>query len=366
MGIIRDIFVTYAPEYLKRFGSKIPSNHKKAIFAILKCKSGACGSVTMQCHDCRSIHLFPLSCGNRHCPNCQHSKSQKWIVKQTNKLLPGHYFMVTFTVPEQLRFFIRNNQKDAYNAMFASASDAMKLLAADPKHIGGDLPGFWGVLHTWGRTLQYHPHIHFIVPGGALSRTDSSWSPSRNKFYLPVAALSRIYKAKFKDDMRSKGLLPLIPSQVWTKEWNVNCQPIGDSESSIKYLAPYVFRVAISNSRVIKVEDRKVYFRYKKQKSKRFRVMSLDVMEFIRRFLQHVLPTGYMKIRYYGFLSPGCPVTLDEVRERIVAALNLPLALAKREKISLDPVLCPHCQGCLLFRAIEIPIRAGFGLPPPV
>ena len=156
------------------------------------------------------------------------------------------------------------------------------------------MPGFFGVLHTWGRQMSYHPHIHYIVPGGALSRTDGKWHCSRIDFILPVKAMSKIFKAKFRDIMKKSRLYPQIPSDVWNQKWVVNCQAIGAGEQSIKYLAPYVFKVAISNSRIVKVEDRRVFFKYRKNKSNRWRTMALDVMEFLRRFLQHVLPTGFI------------------------------------------------------------------------
>lgn len=364
MGIIKDIIQQYGPEYLARFGETMPGIHKQVMQSILLCKTEAYGTTMFQCEDCHSTHIFPLSCGNRHCPNCQYHKTRAWLDKQTRNQLPGPHFMVTFTMPGQLRDFLRANQKVAYGAMFAAAAGAIKKLAADPKHIGGDLPGFFGVLHTWGRTLQYHPHIHFIVAGGALNSKDTQWHPAGNTFYLPVKALSIIFKAKFKDLMNKRQLLQRIPQEVWGQNWNVNCQAVGDSEASIKYLAPYVFRVAISDNRVIKIEDRRVFFRYKKQKSNRQRVMMLDALEFIRRFLQHVLPKGFMKIRYYGFMNSSCSIDLATVREIILSALGLHApAVVCTEQPPCRPV-CSHCQGVLLFRAFFPPPPAYTGLSP--
>lgn len=364
MGIIKDIFQEHGPEYIARHGAAMPRIHKRVIRAILQCKTEGCGITMFQCEDCHTSHFFPLSCGNRHCPNCQYHKTRAWLDKQMQNQLPGPHFMVTFTMPGQIRDFLRANQRAAYGAMFTAAAEAIKKLAADPRHIGGDLPGFFGVLHTWGRTLQYHPHIHFIVPGGALNRKDALWHPAGNSFYLPVKALSIIFKAKFKDLMNNCQLLQLIPKEAWRPDWNVNCQAVGDSEASMKYLAPYVFRVAISDSRVIKLEDRRVFFRYKKQKSNRTRVMVLDVLEFIRRFLQHVLPKGFMKIRYYGFMNSSCSIDLTTIRDIIISALDLPSqpVPCKRK----PPVLprCPLCQGMLLFRAFFPPPPAYTGLSP--
>ena len=234
--------------------------------------------------------------------------------------------------------------------MFTASSEALKKLAADPKYMGGDLPGFLGILHTWGRMIQYHPHIHYIVPGGALSKKDGKWHPSRLDFYLPVKALSKIYKAKFQDLIKKAGLLHKIPSEVWNLDWNVNSQAVGSSEASIKYLAPYVFRVAISNNRIVKVEDHKVFFRYKKTGSRRLRTMALPVMEFIRRFLQHVLPTGFMKVRHYGFLSPTSSVKLDEISTLIELSYGFNIQEPEMEITPAPYMACPHCWGMLKFR----------------
>lgn len=364
MGLIKKIFEQHAPEYLDLHGHTMPDVHKKVIRAILACKTDGCGLSRFQCQQCGASHFFPLSCGNRHCPNCQYRKSRLWLDRQMQKQLPGHHFMVTFTVPHQIRNFLRSHQKKGYGAMFAAAAGTMKKLARDPKFMGGDLPGFFGVLHTWGRTLQYHPHIHFVVAGGALSSSDELYHPSGNRFYLPVKAMSVLFRARFKELMNKKKLLHLIPRDAWTRDWNVNCQPVGAAGASIKYLAPYVFRVAISDSRVIGLKDRRVSFRYKKQGSNRVRVMELDVMEFIRRFLQHVLPSGFMKIRYYGFMHPCCSLDLETVRERICAGLELlrPVILPKKRKLHLP--VCPLCEGSLVFKAFYPPPPVGIALTP--
>lgn len=265
--------------------------------------------------------------------------------------------MITFTVPQQIRRFIRSNQRLCYAALFRASADAMKKLANDPKYIGADLPGFFGVLHTWGRQLHYHPHIHYIVPGGALSKKDDRWHPSRIDFYLPVKAMSIIFKAKFGDAMKKNNLYTQIPSQVWKKNFNVNCQAVGGSGQSIKYLAPYVFKVAISDYRIVNVQNRRVSFKYKKSKSNRWRTMHLNVMEFIRRYLQHVLPTGFMKIRYFGFLNPNCTVPLGKISYLIQIAFGF---LVKVPNIKTNPPnlpTCSHCGGNLLYRASILAFR---------
>ncbi len=303
------------------------------------------------------MHYFYRSCGNRHCPSCQHQKALDWMKRQLERVLPGHHFMVTFTVPEQIRYFIRGHQNDAYGAMFKASSDTLKKLSLDEEYIGGDQAGFFGVLHTWGRLIQYHPHIHYVVPGGALSSKDGLWNPSRIDFYLPVKALSQIFKAKFRDLMIKKGLLDQIPSEVWNMNWNVNVQAVGNAENTIKYLSRYVFQVAISDYRIVKVEDGRVTIKYRKQGSCRDRHMTLDVMEFIRRFLQHVLPSGFMKVRYYGFLNPNAAVKIEEVRGAIELYYEFEILTPLIEIEPVKPLQCPDCGGNLKYSHSVLPFE---------
>jgi hypothetical protein len=351
MGTLGELFRTIGPEYLATYGAAIPAAHRKALHAPMACRTDACGVVSYTCSQCGEPHWTFGSCGNRHCPQCQHHKDRVWLDRRLASALPGHHFLITFTVPEALRPFVRSHQRAAYGALFTASADAIKTLARDARHIGGDLPGFFGVLHTWGRQLTYHPHIHYVVPGGAFSSQDGTWHPSRVAFYLPVKALSQIYRAKFRDAMHRLGLIDAIPAAVWTVDWNVNCQAVGESEASLTYLAPYVFRVAITDSRIVQVADRTVWFRYRKPHSRRLRTLPLDVLEFIRRFLQHVLPTGFMKVRYYGFLNANCAIP----HERQVALIELAsgFTLAPVPAVVPEPpppLRCSHCGGRLVYR----------------
>jgi hypothetical protein len=357
MTSIREIFSTFAAEYLQRYSNTMPKTHRKVIDAIIACRTEACGIAFYQCEGCAEPQQFFVSCGNRHCPTCQYNKSQQWLQTQIQRQLPGHHFLITFTVPEQLRSFIRQHQRLGYSALLKSSSAAIKKLATDPKHIGADLPGFFGVLHTWGRTLQYHPHIHYIVSGGAIRSLDGSWHPSRIDFFLPVKALSIIFRAKFRDLMKQAKLLDQIPNDVWQIAWNVNCQAVSSSEACLKYLAPYVFKVAIANSRIVGLQDRTVLIRYRKPHSQRSRILPLDVMEFIRRFLQHVLPTGFMKIRYYGFMNPNCSVPLERIRGLIELSYGFALDLPVPEVEPPQRTACPTCGGLLKLRSVLPPFK---------
>ena len=359
MGALQSLFCTHAPQYLERFGQTMPGTHKKVIAAIMRCRSQDNGATVYQCASCGELHVVQRCCGNRHCPGCQHQKTRQWLEWQLHRQLPGHHFMLTFTVPEALRTFIRSHQAIGYGALFEASSGAIKKLVPDPKYIGADTPGFFGVLHTWGRQLHYHPHIHYLVPGGALSSEDRQWHPSSPGFYLPVRALSRIYRAKFRDAIQREGLLAQIPPEVWSIDWNVNCQAVGSGEASLAYLSRYVFKVAISERRIVRVDDTHVFFQYRKPHSNRVRTMALAIMEFMRRFLQHVLPTSFMKVRYYGFLSPSSSVPIDEVKARIEMAQGFMARAPEIEIEAAAPMLCRNCGGVLrLCRVILPPRRA--------
>lgn len=349
MQNITEIFRTYGPEYIERFEDDMPSGHHKALQAIIQCRTQVYGMTIYKCQGCGQIHHVFRSCGNRHCPQCQHHKTRQWLEKQLDRQVPCPHFLITFTVPEELRLFIRSHQKEGYEALFHASSEALKTLTKDSRFLGTDLPGFTGILHTWGRQLQFHPHIHYIVPGGGLSKDRSEWLASRADFYVPVKALSPIFRAKFKEHMNKAGLLPHIVAKVWKTDWVVNSQAVGNGSTSLKYLAPYVFKVAISNSRIIKVENRAVTFKYRKHGSARYRSMTLDVMEFIRRFLQHVLPSGFMKVRHFGFMSPSSNLNADDIRQLIMKqtadVLQMPL---EKPDSPLGPY-CPDCGGKLVF-----------------
>jgi hypothetical protein len=349
MGAIQDIFRDFGPAYRERFGKSIPREHLKVIEAICACRSEAFGSVCYRCEDCGHPHLVPAACGNRHCPQCQHHKARLWLERQLERQLPGPHFMLTFTVPESLRAFLRAHQRAGYSALFEASSQAIKTLIADPRFVGADQAGFFGVLHTWGRQLQYHPHIHYLVPGGALSSADSTWHPSSPGFLLPVKALSKLFRAKFRASLRALGLEQAVPAETWTLGWNVNSQAVPNAEASIRYLAPYVFKVAISDARIVQVADGRVSFSYRKVGSSRPRTLTLDAFEFLRRFLQHVLPTGFMKVRYYGLLSPSAKLPLPALRARVELAHAFTVTVPDIELPPWPETPCQACGGKLRF-----------------
>lgn len=361
MGAIQEIFRRHGPAYRAAFGETMLSSHQRVIEAIIDCRSAACGSVLYQCEDCGEPHVAARCCGNRHCPVCQQCKAEAWLGRQLERQLPTAYFMLTFTVPAPLREFLRSHPRQGYAALFAASSGAIKTLAADDKHLGADTPGFFGVLHTWGRQLQYHPHIHYVVPGGGFD-SHGRWHAADRGFFLPVRALSPIFRAKFRDAMAEAGLFAQIDPAVWAVDWNVNCQPVGDAQASLKYLSRYVFKVGISEGRIVRADDAEVVFRYRKVGSSRQRTMALSPREFIRRFLQHVLPTGFMKVRYFGFLSPSFSMSIEEVKGRIELAQGFAArALQAAPEVSTpsSALCCAHCGGKLRWCSVLLPRPLG-------
>jgi hypothetical protein len=327
MPTVADVLRQYGPEYLERFGATRPVEHRKVLNAIMACRTGELGMVSYECTSCGRSHAIGRACGNRHCPSRQQDKARAWLEAQTDRLLPCPYFLLTFTVPAALRGWIRGHQRIAYAAMFEASSEAIKTLVADPKYVGATAAGSFGVLHTWGRTLEYHPHVHYVVPGGGLGADGTKWLPSQAHFLVPVHALSILFRAQFRAALDRAGGPAEVDPAVWRCDWAVHSQAVGDGRASLKYLAPYVFRVAISDRRIVCCDDGEVTYSYRKSGSNRWRKMAADGSEFVRRFLQHVLPTGFQKVRHSGFWSPNSRVSFDLLRWLITLYQGLVFAL---------------------------------------
>ena len=336
---LADIFRRYGPDYIDRFGSKMLPSHRRALHDIIACRTEQMGGHLYGCEnpDCQQLVYAYHSCGNRSCPKCGQDKTQRWIEKQHNLLLPTHYFLVTCTLPGELRPIARSNQKVIYNLLFKSSAAALQKLAKDPRFAGGDI-GMMGGLHTWQRDMRYHPHVHFIVPGGGISPDRSQWLPSKAEFFVPVEALSPIFRAKFRDALKKTDLFDSVPADVWQKDWVVHCKPVGDGNNALKYLAPYIYRIAITNNRIEKLENGQVSFRFKNSDTNRWQTATVPAPEFIHRFLQHVLPKGFVKIRYYGFLSPS--------KRNLLAVAKYLLGDSRCSKLHptvAKPDICPDC-----------------------
>lgn len=317
MSDIQKIFQLYGQQYLALYGDRMPQVHKKAMQDIIDCRSGSFGTIVYGCHDCGAIQPIPCCCGNRHCPTCQHDKTDQWLHKQMEKLLPTHYFLLTITLPQGLREVARSHQKIVYAALFSCAHEALRKLAQDKRFVGSTRIGYLAVLHTWGSILQYHPHLHLVIPGGALSEKGDQWLSSRQDLFVHTTPLALIFRAKFRDAMKKAQLFDNIHPDLWKQQWVADSQAVGKGQNSLRYLSRYVFRVAISNNRIKSMENGVIKFQYKDRQKKTWKTMELDAMEFIRRFLQHVLPKGLMKIRHYGFLNPNSSSSIEKIRELI-------------------------------------------------
>lgn len=358
MNRIQQIFREHADEYIARFGPRMPASHRKVIEAIGQCRSGQRGHHLFACPDCGRQLVGNSSCGDRHCPVCQHQKAAEWVHRQQLRLLPCTYFLATFTMPEALRAVARSHQRAVYDAMFDCAAASLRTLEADKRFVGCKVAGFFAVLHTWGRQLQYHPHVHFVVPGGGLSQGKDRWVAANGNFLVHVRALSKMFRGKMRAALDRAGLLAQVPSEVWQQPWVVHCEAVGDGRHVMKYLGAYVMRVAIAPSRIAGYDGSTVCIKYQKVGSSKWRYMTLDALEFIRRFLQHVLPHGFMKVRHYGFLSPNFTVPLQKIRELICRLYELlrvcPVKAATPRKPK--PLQCPRCAALMLW--------CGF-IPPP-
>ena len=320
MSEIQDIFIQCSEEFLS--GNHVSFEQLKAINAIKNCRTDSLGGHIEVCDTCGNVHVSYNSCRNRHCPKCQGMAREKWIYDRQQDILPIKYFHAVFTVPEELYPIFRMNQKLLYDILFKASSQTLLELSSDKKYIGAQI-GFISVLHTWGQNLMFHPHIHCIVTGGGLSENENSWRNSKKNFFIPVKVLGKKFRGKFlcylKDEyyanklklygdsyrLRDKFAFSNFIDNLFKKNWVVYCKkPFKDESCVINYLGRYTHRVAISNSRIVDFKDKKVTFKWKDYKdNNRNKIMTLDASEFIRRFLLHVLPKGFVKIRYYGLLS---------------------------------------------------------------
>lgn len=361
MGIeLGEVMRRYGDEYMAQYGEHLLLSHRQAIRAMGQCRTEALGGMVYHCQKCNEYEYKYHSCRNRNCPLCQHERTQRWLDQQVGLLLPVNYFLLTFTLPAGLRAVARANQKVVYDLFFRVTAEASQELAKDPHYVGGAL-ALMGVLQTWTRNMAYHPHIHYLVPGGGVSAI-GEWLPARwRKFLFPVKALSKLVCGKFRQALRKAGLETDVPESVWQQDWVVHCKPAGNGQTVLKYLAPYVFHVAISNRRLLKLEDggdmahSQVTFSYRTNDSGESKTMMLAVDAFLNRFLQHVLPKGFVKVRYFGFLASSQRKLLTALRQRLEP--ECPTAsepTAQKEQITAEnetqsAILCPKCQQPMRF-----------------
>lgn len=358
MPSVADCLRQHGREFLEHFGDRVTLQQRKVLSAVTRCRTGELGSVIYDCRDCQREHWVGRSCGNRHCPSCQHEKTQQWLQKQSDRLLPVHYFLVTFTVPQEVRSLLRGCPQEGYDALFNAGSQTIRDLLKNSKWLGSDQVGFFGVLHTWGRDpMVYHPHVHFVVPGGGVSADGTQWLATPTNFLFPEPCASPVYRQKFREELRFAGLEKYVDPAVWHRWWEVDVTAVGNGQSVLKYLAPYVFRVAISDKRIEACTETSVTYSYTPSKSKKARTRTVPGDRFVRGFLQHVLPKGFRKVRHYGWCASNSRNTLDRVRWLVWLWLGWTYWLRSRvsqEQTHPAPPAprCKHCGGELRLRII--------------
>ena len=354
---LADIFRVAGPTYREAHAGRMLPSHVQAMDDIVRCRTAALGGSVYQCDACGARDYAYHSCRNRHCPKCQADRAQDWLTGVRARMLPCDHYLLTFTLPQELRAVARAHQEAVYSALLQEAAAAVQTLAADRDWVGGQV-GMLAVLHTWTRTLEYHPHAHLLVTAGGLTRDGAGWvTPAHPRFLMPGYILSELFRAKMRDALMHAGLADQIAPTVWSRRWTVHVQQIGRGDHAVRYLARYVFHVALTNTRLTRFDHGRVTFNYTHARTQETRDLTLPVDAFIERFLQHVLPRGFTKVRYFGLLSPSCRAKLDHARHLLqlhVAPDPRPDNVPADESISRTPLTrtvapvtvrrCPACH----------------------
>ncbi len=319
---------------MKKYGDSLLPVQTQAINAILRCRTPDSGELYVQCTECDEAHWRPLSCGHRSCPKCQNHEASQWLDRQHKKLLPVEYFLVTFTLPFQLRALTRQYQKEIYSLFFACVSSTLKDFGLNPDKLGVNM-GMTAVLHTHSRKLDYHPHIHVVVPGGGVDKLKKQWKKFTGKYLFNEFALARVFRARFLDALNKKGLY--VPAKTPT-QWVVDCEHVGKGLPALKYLSRYLYRGVISEKNIVANHNGLITFQYIESKTGKTKSRTLKGEDFLQLVFQHVLPKGFRRVRDYGFLHPNAKKLLSLVQ----LVLNVIIkALAQRPR----PVFtCPKCQ----------------------
>lgn len=367
---VADIFRQFGPAY--RESHTLPMSMLKTMSAIERCRTAALGGHVDQCDSCGYLRISYNSCRNRHCPKCQSLPKEKWLAARKRDLLPVEYFHIVFTIPDLLNPLALRNQRVVYDLLFKAASEALLTLSKDPRHLGAEI-GFISILHTWGQNLMDHPHLHCLLPGGGLSLNGKRWISSRGGFFIPVKVLSRLFRGKFlfylKEAYRSGKLkfvgeirslgdtrkFQMMMDELYQQEWVTYCKPpFRSAQYVIEYLGRYTHRVAIANHRLIKVEEGKITFYWRDYKDvNKNKQMTLEAFEFIRRFLLHILPNNFVKIRHYGLLSNRNRKTKFRRCQKILGSTPNEKQQSTEseswerllfELTGIDPHLCPCCK----------------------
>ncbi len=365
---VADVIRAHRDDFLEAYGSTLSPEQRRALIDLPRCRTAALGGHVEECDRCGHQQIAYNSCRNRHCPKCQGTEAARWVEAQAADLLPVEYFHVVFTIPAALGPIALQNPRVVYGLLFRAAAETLRQIAADPKHLGAEI-GLLAVLHTWGQNLQHHPHVHCVVPGGGLSADGSRWVACRPGFFLPVRVLGRLFRGKFLALLKAAfdggklsfhGQLAALASPAEFRrilagtantKWVVYAKPpFGGPEQVLRYLARYTHRAAISNHRLIGLEGDQVEFLWKDYaQGGAQKTMKLQAVEFLRRFLMHILPTGFMRIRHYGLLANRvCREKLELCRRLLAAIASGVAARPIPEPNPVSPTrpethICPAC-----------------------
>jgi hypothetical protein len=371
---VADIFRGHGPAWRQANAGHVSLDQLKVMSAIESCRTAALGGHVARCEKCSHTQIAYNSCRNRHCPKCQGAAAKEWLAEREAELLPVPYYHVVFTLPSAIADIAYQNKAVIYNLLFKVSAETLITIAADPKHLGARI-GVLSVLHTWGSALTHHPHVHMIVPGGGIALDGDKWVSCRPGFFLPVRVLSRLFRRLFLEKLvaaHQAGELQFFGNHaaltntkafaaylapLRNRKWVVYCKrPFGGPEEVLRYLARYTHRVAISNRRLIACDDKGVTFKWKDYRldgPERYKVMTLDTHEFIRRFLMHVLPQGFHRIRYYGLLASTTRAdNIARVRDLLAVPLipidAIKAANAKPDEPKAPEHACPCCGGRMI------------------
>lgn len=343
---LASIMHQYHDAFKIKYSGRLLPSHWKAFAAIMRCRTADSGTLQLHCTRCAELAWHPRSCGHRSCPQCQNHEASQWLDRQNSKQLPVEYFMVTFTLPYELRTLAWRNQAAVYTILFACASSTLKDFGLNPNNLGADI-GMTAVLHTHTRQLDYHPHLHVVVPGGGVDKARAQWKKRKGKYLFNAFALAKVFRARCLAAMNEAGLA--IPRKL-AKKWVVDCTHVGKGKPALKYLSRYLYRGVINENHIVANQDQHVTFQYTESRTGKTRYRTLKGEDFLWLVLQHVLPKGFRRVRDYGFLHGNAKKLLNRVQ------LILQVLIDVCNQRMRPAFKCPKCQSPMVIIAFNRPV----------
>ena len=339
---LASIINQYYGSFMTKYSGTLLPGHLSALNAIRRCRTPDSGEVYTLCHQCGHSQWNPMSCGHRSCPKCQNHETSRWIDRQQDKLLPAPYFMVTFTLPYSFRPLVWYHQKEIYPFLFSCAASTLKDFAANSKKLGAKV-GMTAVLHTNTRNLDFHPHVHFVIPAGGVDEKSKQWKKKKGKYLFNRKAMAKVFRARFLNELNNAGFsIPVNP-----KKWVVDCKNVGAGITALKYLARYLYRGIISEKNIIANRDGKVTFKYIESRNGKVKYRTLPGEDFIKLILQHVLPKGFRRVRDYGFLHSNA----KKLRQLVQVILKVVIdKIPQRSRPNFKCAFCKAHMTIIKFR----------------